>query len=61
MLLKCKCGNNLFFVHTEKMYMGSVERDGALGCLPEEEGIVEIKCTECSKIFNESAFKDIDY
>lgn len=58
---KCSCGNERFFIHTEKLYEGCVDSDGILVCEPEEQHIVEIKCSVCGKVYEEKDFKDIDY
>jgi hypothetical protein len=58
---KCSCGNNQFFVHTEKFYEGEINCSGKLECQPEEQHIKEIKCKKCSKLFAEKHFREIDY
>lgn len=58
---RCVCGNNKFFIITEKLYEGLVNEYGILDCEADEQHIETIKCTSCSKEYKEQDFKDIDY
>lgn len=58
---KCSCGNNKFLIISEKLYEGCVNEKGVLVCEPEEQHIVEIKCSKCGKPYNAEDFTRVEY
>lgn len=57
----CDCGNNKFFIITEKMYEGYLNEKGVLICEPDEQHINNIKCSTCGKEYTVHNFKEIEY
>jgi len=58
---KCKCKNSKLIIITEKMYEGIVDEKNILMCEPEEESIIEIKCSQCGNKYKLDDFSEICY
>jgi len=63
MLIKngCRCGNNKFFLITEKLYEGYLNKKAILVCEPDSQDVKEIKCTDCGRHYKMQDFEQIDY
>jgi hypothetical protein len=58
---KCNCKNNKLIIVTEKMYEGCINEKDVLVCEPEDEFIIEIKCSKCGKKYKVKDFNEIEY